>query len=66
MNTLRWLRVAGDSIFALGAAGLGWFVVGLKTGLTRVACRWAKSFKNPVFIGDFWRARRDSNAGPSA
>lgn len=32
MNTLRWLRVIGDTIFALGAVGLGWFVLGLKTG----------------------------------
>ncbi len=32
MNTLRWLRVIGDSIFALGSVGLGWFVLGLKTG----------------------------------
>jgi nitric oxide reductase subunit B len=32
MNTLRWLRVVGDSIFALGVVGLGWFVLGLKTG----------------------------------
>jgi nitric oxide reductase subunit B len=32
MNTLRWLRVVGDSIFALGVLGLGWFVLGLKTG----------------------------------
>ena len=32
MNTLRWLRVVGDSIFALGAISLGWFVLGLKTG----------------------------------
>jgi nitric oxide reductase subunit B len=32
MNTLRWLRVIGDTIFALGALGLGWFVVGLLTG----------------------------------
>lgn len=29
---LRWLRVIGDTIFALGAVGVGWFVVGLKTG----------------------------------
>ena len=27
----RWLRVISDSIFALGALGLGWFVLGLKT-----------------------------------
>jgi nitric oxide reductase subunit B len=32
MNILRWLRVVGDTIFALGIMGLGWFVVGLKTG----------------------------------
>lgn len=32
MNNLRWLRVVGDTIFALGAVGLGWFVLGLKTG----------------------------------
>ncbi len=32
MDTLRWLRVVGDTIFALGALGLGWFVLGLKTG----------------------------------
>jgi nitric oxide reductase subunit B len=32
MDTLRWLRVIGDSIFAFGAVVLGWFVLGLKTG----------------------------------
>ena len=32
LNELRWFRVLGDSIFALGALGLGWFVLGLKTG----------------------------------
>ena len=32
LDKLRWLRVVGDSIFALGAVGLGWFVLGLKTG----------------------------------
>jgi nitric oxide reductase subunit B len=32
MNNLRWLRVFGDTIFAVGALGLGWFVLGLKTG----------------------------------
>ena len=32
MNTLRWMRVIGDTIFAAGALGLGWFVVGLLTG----------------------------------
>jgi len=32
MHTLRWLRAVGDTIFAVGALGLGWFVLGLKTG----------------------------------
>ncbi len=32
MDKLRWLRVVGDTIFALGAIGIGWFVLGLKTG----------------------------------
>ncbi|MCO6437224.1 MAG: nitric-oxide reductase large subunit [Phycisphaerae bacterium] len=32
MDTLRWLRVIGDSIFALGVVALGWFVLGLKSG----------------------------------
>jgi nitric oxide reductase subunit B len=32
MNTLRWLRVIGDTIFAIGALALGWFVLGLLTG----------------------------------
>jgi len=32
MQTLRWLRVPGDTIFALGASALVWFVAGLKTG----------------------------------
>ena len=32
MHTLRWLRVLGDTIFALGTLALGWFILGLKTG----------------------------------
>ena len=32
MDTLRWLRVVGDTIFAVGMLALGWFVLGLKTG----------------------------------
>jgi nitric oxide reductase subunit B len=26
------MRVIGDTLFALGALGIGWFVLGLKTG----------------------------------
>lgn len=29
---LKWLRMIGDTIFALGAVGLAWFVLGLKFG----------------------------------
>jgi nitric oxide reductase subunit B len=32
LNVLRWMRVVGDTIFAIGVAALGWFVAGLKTG----------------------------------
>ena len=32
MNHLRWLRMIGDSVFAIGAVVLGWFVLGLVTG----------------------------------
>ncbi len=28
----RWLRVPGDTVFALGALVLAWFVLGLRTG----------------------------------
>lgn len=32
LEAIRWLRVIGDTIFAIGALYLGWFVFGLKTG----------------------------------
>jgi nitric oxide reductase subunit B len=32
MNHLRWLRMFGDTLFAVGALVLGWFVLGLITG----------------------------------
>ena len=32
LQFFRWLRVIGDTIFALGTLALGWFVIGLKTG----------------------------------
>jgi nitric oxide reductase subunit B len=32
MQALRWMRVPGDVLFALGAALLAWFVLGLLTG----------------------------------
>lgn len=32
MDVLRWLRVIGDTIFAVGILALAWFVIGLKIG----------------------------------
>jgi nitric oxide reductase subunit B len=32
LQTLRWLRIIGDTIFAIGTLALAWFVIGLKTG----------------------------------
>jgi len=32
MDTLRWLRVVGDTIFAIGIVAIGWFVAGLHFG----------------------------------
>jgi nitric oxide reductase subunit B len=32
MEKLRWLRVIGDTVFTFGIVGLGWFILGLKTG----------------------------------
>jgi nitric oxide reductase subunit B len=34
MNTLRWLRVPGDTIFAIGSIALVLFIVGLGTGFS--------------------------------
>lgn len=32
LDVFRWLRVIGDTIFAIGTIALTWFVFGLKTG----------------------------------
>jgi nitric oxide reductase subunit B len=32
VTMLRWLRLIGDTIFAVGVLILGWFILGLKTG----------------------------------
>jgi nitric oxide reductase subunit B len=39
LETLRWMRLIGDSIFIVGAFSMGWFVVGLFTGWSRVSGR---------------------------
>ena len=36
---LRWMRVIGDSIFAVGILAIGWFVVGLTLGWSRQGVR---------------------------
>jgi nitric oxide reductase subunit B len=32
METLRWMRMIGDTVFIVGVCALAWFVIGLKTG----------------------------------
>jgi nitric oxide reductase subunit B len=32
LESLRWLRAPGDTIFAIGILAVGWFVIGLSTG----------------------------------
>ena len=32
MNTFRWLRVIGDTVFSVGVLALAWFIAGLATG----------------------------------
>ena len=32
IETLKWLRIIGDTVFAIGALGLTWFIIGLATG----------------------------------
>jgi nitric oxide reductase subunit B len=32
LEKIRWLRIIGDTIFAMGTIALVWFVIGLKTG----------------------------------
>jgi nitric oxide reductase subunit B len=36
METLRWLRMIGDTVFIIGVGALAWFVLGLKTGWSYV------------------------------
>lgn len=49
MSTLRWLRVPGDTLFAIGALLLGWFVFNLFTG---------RSFDKPSTIEESDAATR--------
>ena len=39
LDVFRWLRVIGDTGFAAGLLGVGWFVVGLRFGWSRDGVR---------------------------
>ncbi|MFO7609906.1 MAG: nitric-oxide reductase large subunit [Candidatus Krumholzibacteriia bacterium] len=41
MQTLRWLRIVGDSIFLFGVGCLAWFMLGLRTGWSYEPARMA-------------------------
>jgi nitric oxide reductase subunit B len=56
MDKLRWLRVIGDTVFALGAVSLGWFVLGLKTG-------WSFTEKQQVLEAAVAEPALESEAG---
>ena len=44
MQNLRWFRAIGDSIFAIGALMLAWFIIGLVSGKSyEVAARTKES-----------------------
>ncbi|RKZ13658.1 nitric-oxide reductase large subunit, partial [bacterium] len=39
LETLRWMRAIGDTVFAVGIVAVGWFVVGLSAGWSRKGVR---------------------------
>lgn len=53
IETLRWLRVIGDTIFAFGILTMGYFVVGLKTG-------WSITKQRDVVGKEFPETAKDS------
>jgi nitric oxide reductase subunit B len=47
METLRWMRMIGDTVFIVGVGALAWFIIGLKTGWS-----YAKTAEDPEqFVG---------------
>jgi nitric oxide reductase subunit B len=50
MDMLRWLRIIGDTVFAIGVLVLGWFIVGLKVGwsLTGQPDEVSREFPDPA------------------
>jgi nitric oxide reductase subunit B len=61
MNVFRWLRVVGDTIFAVGMLGIGWFVVGLKTGWS-LGDATEPLFRGPIALPPRYRARVSARA----
>jgi len=51
MDTLRWLRVIGDTIFASGVVAFAWFVLGLKTGWSLERAPTAAGRASPLAAG---------------
>ncbi len=48
MHLFRWLRVVGDTVFAVGVLALAWFIVGLATGWSVTGKRDAALDRRPV------------------
>ncbi len=43
LETFRWMRAIGDSIFAVGILAIGWFVIGLSAGWSKKGKRTEES-----------------------
>ena len=54
MNTLKWMRVFGDTIFALGTVALAYFIFGLKIG-------WSIEKASPQPLSQGERGKKESN-----
>jgi nitric oxide reductase subunit B len=54
METIRWMRVTGDTILGIGVVVLGWFVLGIKTGwsLTRHPDEITKQFPESLVVDE--------------
>lgn len=52
MQTLRWLRAIGDTVFAAGVVSLAWFVLGLKTGWSLEAPKPKKTSPSPQLLDE--------------
>jgi nitric oxide reductase subunit B len=66
MNRLRWMRILGDTLFAVGALTLGWFVQGLLTGRSFDATGQVSAGEGAVVPaeGGTWAPMRKGRAEP--